>query len=118
MDGPRPVGAHQLGCADQADLSVRWTDAGLMRCVLRAAGLARIPNGIRGQDPSVVFGQYERHAVWDKPGGLANRSGAGDLDVMRRWCSGTRPEPSLWPMPIALARMISPSLPWAFPSRH
>jgi hypothetical protein len=28
--------------------------------------------------------------VWDEPGGLANRSGAGDLDVIiysaRKWC--------------------------------
>ena len=35
------------------------------------------------------FEQYERHTVWDEPGGLANRSGAGDLDVIvysaRKW---------------------------------
>src|SRR5260370_38647383 len=35
------------------------------------------------------FEQYERHTAWDKPGGLANRSGAGDLDVIiysaRKW---------------------------------
>lgn len=34
--------------------------------------------------------QYERHTVWDQPGGRANRSGAGDLDVIiysaRKWC--------------------------------
>jgi hypothetical protein len=52
-------------------------------------GLARVPNGIRGQGPSVRFEQYERHTAWDKPGGLANRSGAGDLDVIiysaRKW---------------------------------
>jgi len=34
--------------------------------------------------------RYQRHTVWDKPGGLANRSGAGDLDVViysaRKWC--------------------------------
>jgi hypothetical protein len=52
-------------------------------------GLARVPNGIRGEGPSVAFEQYERHTVWDKPGGLANRSGAGDLDVViysaRKW---------------------------------
>ena len=33
--------------------------------------------------------QYERHTAWDRPGGLANRSGAGDLDVIiysaRKW---------------------------------
>ncbi len=52
-------------------------------------GLARVPNGINGEGPSLVFEQYERHTVWDKPGGLANRSGAGDLDVViysaRKW---------------------------------
>ena len=52
-------------------------------------GLARVPNGINGEGPSVVFEQYERHTVWDQPGGLANRSGAGDLDVViysaRKW---------------------------------
>jgi hypothetical protein len=52
-------------------------------------GLARVPNGISGEGPSVAFEQYERHTVWDKPGGLANRSGAGDLDVViysaRKW---------------------------------
>src|SRR5690348_3344465 len=53
-------------------------------------GLARVPNGLDGLAPSVVFHQYERHTAWDKPGGLANRSGAGDLDVViysaRKWC--------------------------------
>jgi hypothetical protein len=33
--------------------------------------------------------QYERHTAWDRPGGVANRSGAGDLDVIiysaRKW---------------------------------
>ena len=52
-------------------------------------GLARVPNGIAGEGPSVRFEQYQRHTVWDKPGGLANRSGAGDLDVVvysaRKW---------------------------------
>jgi hypothetical protein len=52
-------------------------------------GLARVPNGNRGEGPAVVFEQYERHTVWDEPGGLANRSGAGDLDVIiysaRKW---------------------------------
>jgi hypothetical protein len=37
----------------------------------------------------VRFEQYERHTAWDRPGGLANRSGAGDLDVIiysaRKW---------------------------------
>jgi uncharacterized protein len=52
-------------------------------------GLARVPNGTRGQAPLVSFEQYERHTAWDRPGGLANRSGAGDLDVIiysaRKW---------------------------------
>ena len=52
-------------------------------------GLARVPNGIRGDGPVVAFEQYERHTVWDQPGGLGNRSGAGDLDVViysaRKW---------------------------------
>ena len=52
-------------------------------------GLARIPNGTRGLAPSVRFEQYERHTAWDRPGGVANRSGAGDLDVIiysaRKW---------------------------------
>jgi hypothetical protein len=52
-------------------------------------GLARVPSGIGGKGPSVPFEQYERHTAWDRPGGLANRSGAGDLDVViysaRKW---------------------------------
>jgi uncharacterized protein len=53
-------------------------------------GLARVPNGVNGEGPSVEFEQYERHTAWDRPGGIANRSGAGDLDVIvystRKWC--------------------------------
>ena len=52
-------------------------------------GLARVPNGTNGIGPSVRFEQYERHTAWDRPGGVANRSGAGDLDVViysaRKW---------------------------------
>jgi predicted nucleotidyltransferase len=52
-------------------------------------GLARVPRGIDGQG-DVEFEQFQRHTVWDEPGGLANRSGAGDLDVViysaRKWC--------------------------------
>ena len=51
-------------------------------------GLARVPAGL-GADRTVAFEQYERHTVWDAPGGVANRSGAGDLDVIiysaRKW---------------------------------
>ena len=53
-------------------------------------GLARVPSGIDGGGAEVAFEQYQRHTVWDQPGGLANRSGAGDLDVViysaRKWC--------------------------------
>lgn len=53
-------------------------------------GLARVPRGIDDSGHEVDFEQYQRHTVWDKPGGLANRSGAGDLDVViysaRKWC--------------------------------
>jgi uncharacterized protein len=52
-------------------------------------GLARVPNGVQGEGSRLRFEQYERHTAWDKPGGLANRSGAGDLDVIvysaRKW---------------------------------
>jgi hypothetical protein len=52
-------------------------------------GLARVPSGTGGEGPSARFEQYERHTAWDRPGGLANRSGAGDLDVIiysaRKW---------------------------------
>jgi uncharacterized protein len=52
-------------------------------------GLARVRNGTGGQGLSVRFEQYERHTAWDRPGGVANRSGAGDLDVIiysaRKW---------------------------------
>src|ERR1700733_14951698 len=52
-------------------------------------GLARVPSGIGGQSFSVRFEQYERHTAWDRPGGVASRSGAGDLDVIiysaRKW---------------------------------
>jgi hypothetical protein len=52
-------------------------------------GLARVPNGVKSEGSSLRFEQYERHTVWDKAGGLANRSGAGDLDVIvysaRKW---------------------------------
>lgn len=53
-------------------------------------GLARVPGGTGGRASHAPFEQYERHTAWDRPGGLANRSGAGDLDVVvysaRKWC--------------------------------
>jgi len=52
-------------------------------------GLARVPAGLHAETSTVPFEQYQRHTVWDRPGGLANRSGAGDLDVViysaRKW---------------------------------
>ena len=51
-------------------------------------GLARVPAGT-STTATVAFEQYHRHTAWDRPGGLANRSGAGDLDVVvysaRKW---------------------------------
>ena len=51
-------------------------------------GIAQVPAGT-ASEASVPFEQYQRHTVWDRPGGLANRSGAGDLDVVvysaRKW---------------------------------
>jgi hypothetical protein len=52
-------------------------------------GTARVPAGTAAGSGTVPFEQYQRHTVWDRPGGLANRSGAGDLDVVvysaRKW---------------------------------
>lgn len=52
-------------------------------------GLGRVPSGLDGS-AMIPFEQFQRHTVWDEPGGLANRSGAGDLDVVvysaRKWC--------------------------------
>ncbi len=52
-------------------------------------GIARVPAGIGAETATVEFEQYQRHTVWDQPGGLANRSAAGDLDVViysaRKW---------------------------------
>lgn len=52
-------------------------------------GVARVPSGVDAEVATLPFEQYQRHTVWDQPGGLANRSGAGDLDVViysaRKW---------------------------------
>jgi len=54
-------------------------------------GVARVPAGTGADSRTVVFEQYERHTAWDQPGGLARRSGAGDLDIViysaRKWAS-------------------------------
>jgi len=50
-------------------------------------GLARVPSG--SGHACLEFEQYQRHTVWDQAGGLANRSGPGDLDIVvysaRKW---------------------------------
>ncbi|MEP7055379.1 MAG: nucleotidyltransferase domain-containing protein [Actinomycetota bacterium] len=45
-------------------------------------GIARIGDDVPGTDRTVPFDQYEYHSAWERPGGLDNRSGAGDLDVI------------------------------------
>jgi len=52
-------------------------------------GVARVPAS-GGEEPGwVPFHQYEYHSAWEREGGLRNRSGAGDLDVViysaRKW---------------------------------
>ena len=51
--------------------------------------VARVPAGTGADSALVEFEQYQRHTAWDRPGGLADRSGAGDLDVVicsaRKW---------------------------------
>ena len=79
-------GAHGTGLAGQDDRDEMGVCLEPSQFV---TGLARVPNGVGGQGPSVRFEQYERHTAWDRPGGVANRSGAGDLDVViysaRKW---------------------------------
>lgn len=52
-------------------------------------GIAQIPSRGPGEPASVPFEQYEYHTAWERPGGLVNRSGAGDLDLLiysaRKW---------------------------------
>jgi hypothetical protein len=52
-------------------------------------GVDLVPSGLNGEGPRLPFEQYERHTAWDRPGGVANRSGAGALDVVvysaRKW---------------------------------
>lgn len=51
---------------------------------------ARFVTGI-ARVGSVPFEQYEMHTAWERPGGLAERSGAGDLDIVvysaRKWAT-------------------------------
>jgi hypothetical protein len=52
-------------------------------------GVAQVPAGVGRGSGLVPFEQYQRHTAWDREGGLENRSGAGDLDVViysaRKW---------------------------------
>lgn len=52
-------------------------------------GLSTVPRGANSNG-GLKFEQYERHTAWDRPGGVKNRSGAGDLDTIiygaRKWC--------------------------------
>ena len=79
-------GVHGTSISGQDDRDEMWICLEPREFV---TGLARVPRGIDGE-AEVEFEQYQRHTVWDKPGGLANRSGAGDLDVViysaRKWC--------------------------------
>lgn len=52
-------------------------------------GVAQVPSKSGGEPGWIPFEQYEYHSAWERDGGLANRSGAGDLDVIvysaRKW---------------------------------
>ena len=58
-------------------------------------GLSRVPatfvSAFGGETVirHIPFEQYERHTAWDRPGGLKERSGPGDVDVLvysaRKW---------------------------------
>jgi len=45
-------------------------------------GIARVPDRSNVNQSTVPFQQWEYHTAWQRDGGLANRSGAGDLDVI------------------------------------
>ena len=45
-------------------------------------GIARVPNPAGAPGSTVPFEQWEYHTAWQRTGGLANWSGAGDLDVI------------------------------------
>lgn len=52
-------------------------------------GVSQVPSRGATEPSSIPFEQYEYHSAWERPGGLANRSGADDLDVIiysaRKW---------------------------------
>jgi hypothetical protein len=45
-------------------------------------GVARVPDRSASNDATVPFEQWEYYTAWARDGGLRNRSGAGDLDVV------------------------------------
>ncbi len=44
--------------------------------------VSQVPSRGSEEPASIPFDQYENHSVWEGYGGLVNRSGAGDLDVI------------------------------------
>src|SRR5690348_18510967 len=52
-------------------------------------GVSQVPSRSSDESASIPFHQYEYHSAWERDGGLSNRSGAGDLDVIiygaRKW---------------------------------
>ena len=79
-------GVHGTSVAGQDDRD----EMGL--CVEPAryvTGIARVPDPTAGNARRIPFEQYEYHTAWERPGGLGERSGAGDLDVVvysaRKW---------------------------------
>lgn len=52
-------------------------------------GIARVPDRTATAERRIPFEQYEYHTAWERLGGLRERSGAGDLDVVvysaRKW---------------------------------
>ncbi|HMO10809.1 MAG TPA: nucleotidyltransferase domain-containing protein [Actinotalea sp.] len=79
-------GVHGTAVGGQDDRDEMGICLGRARFV---PGVARVPSGVGGDGAHLPFEQYERHTAWDRPGGVANRSGAGDLDVIiysaRKW---------------------------------
>jgi hypothetical protein len=79
-------GVHGIsitGQGDRDEMGLCWESRQFV------AGLACMPDGTRCLDLSVRFERYERQVAWDMPSGMANRSDAGDLDVIiysvRNW---------------------------------
>jgi hypothetical protein len=76
-------GVHGLAVGDQDDRDEMGICVEPPEYVI---GLRRIQAPGQG---SVRFEQYEHHTAWERPGGLANRSGPGDLDYvcysLRKW---------------------------------